>query len=95
MATVKICTTGGMCITCGDTSVKKVIEALEKLEKGGKKYFCCTRGKTPPGGVAEPSCVRIDKITTIVVESTIPPDTCGDGGRFINVGNPKSVVINY
>ena len=64
MATVKICTTGGHCIRCADTSTQKVLAIIEKLKKDGKLFICCGS-----------QCVAVAHVDIITEESgPAPPD---------------------
>jgi hypothetical protein len=81
---VKICTTGGACITCSDRSAQQVVDAV----KGGGMFFCCEGGK---------KCVAISQITTVT--ETRAPDDGGDdddrgwGGRGLDLGHPDIVIL--
>jgi hypothetical protein len=82
---VKICTTGGACITCSDRTASQVVTAIEEAAKKGGLFYCCGGGKL---------CVRIDQITTIT-EARKPDDDDdrGWGGRGIDLGHPDIVIL--
>lgn len=89
MAYVKICTTGGGCITCGGKSSVLVVAELTKLEAKGEKYYCC-----------QSRCVRLDQITTVVDLGKEEPPETDDGDHWdsrgdITIVKPQSMVIHY
>ena len=81
---VKICTTGGSCITCNGT-ITQVMDQLERAEKNGDKWYCCALGVDPSG------CVRIDSITTVTRLSDDDDDDDDDGRPIL--GNPDIVIL--
>jgi hypothetical protein len=83
---VKICTTGGSCITCSDRSTQQILDAVKEA-KAGLGFVCCNGGR---------SCVAVGHITTIT-EARKPADDDDDdrgwGGRDIDLSHPEIVIL--